>query len=76
MGKPSNIISKIGYHAVYSFWYALSLLPMWLLYVLSDIMSFILAIVVKYRKKTIEKNLLTAFPDKTDMERKVIVYKF
>lgn len=61
MGKPSNIISKIGYHAVYSFWYALSLLPMWLLYVLSDIMFFILAIVVKYRKKLSRKTFLLLF---------------
>jgi KDO2-lipid IV(A) lauroyltransferase len=40
----------------------LSLLPLWMLYVLSDITSFLLRYVIKYRTKIVESNIEHSFP--------------
>lgn len=54
------------------FWFC----PFWLLYFLSDILSFLLYYVFRYRIKVVEGNLLAAFPQKTDDERRLIAKKF
>lgn len=58
------------------FIYLISCLPFFMLYGLSDFIYFILYRVVGYRKKIIEKNLLIAFPEKTNAERNQIKKKF
>jgi KDO2-lipid IV(A) lauroyltransferase len=47
-----------------------------LLYVKSDILSFIIYHVVGYRKKVVLSNLQLVFPEKTERERKDIAKKF
>ncbi|HAO47299.1 MAG TPA: lysophospholipid acyltransferase family protein [Ferruginibacter sp.] len=64
------------YYIIYGFLYLLSLLPLRLLYVLSDLVSFFLFRVFGYRRKVIEGNLGIAFPEKTVAERKAIARKF
>ena len=58
------------------FFYVLSLLPMRLLYVLSDGLYVIFYYLIGYRKKIVMDNLLLAFPEKTDLERKKIARQF
>lgn len=53
-----------------------ALLPLRVLYVLSDVAGFILYKVVKYRVAVVRKNLAMAFPDKTEKERLKIEKRF
>jgi KDO2-lipid IV(A) lauroyltransferase len=64
------------YYLIFVPLFLLSLLPLRALYVLSDVISFLLFRVFGYRRKVIEENLLTAFPEKTVEERKTIARKF
>lgn len=54
----------------------ISLLPQSLLYLFSDFLYLLMCYVIKYRKKVIEKNLLFAFPEKTQAERNKIKRQF
>lgn len=47
---------NILYRILFAFLYLLSLLPLRLLYLLSDILFFPLFYVVKYRRKVVEKH--------------------
>lgn len=53
-----------------------SLLPLGILYLLSDFAYFIIYHVLGYRKKVVLANLLLAFPEKTEKERAAIAKKF
>ncbi len=64
------------YYLIYVPLFLLSLLPLRLLYVLSDLISFFLFRVFGYRRKVIEANLLIAFPEKTVAERNSTAKKF
>lgn len=54
----------------------MSLLPMWLLYLLSDGLAFLLYRVIGYRRKVVRSNLELAFPEKSEEEIKRIEKKF
>src|ERR1700742_2168615 len=62
------------YYPVFGIFYLMSLLPMWLLYGLSDVIAFILYSV--YRRKVVFSNLRIAFPEKTEQERLRIAKRF
>lgn len=64
------------YYLIYVPLYILSLVPLRMLYVLSDIIGFLLFRVFGYRRRVIEGNLLIAFPGKSVEERKAIARKF
>jgi KDO2-lipid IV(A) lauroyltransferase len=64
------------YYIVYGIFYAFSLLPFWFFYLLSNIASFLLMHVFKYRREVILYNLSIAFPDKTDAEKRKIMKGF
>jgi KDO2-lipid IV(A) lauroyltransferase len=66
----------IMYYIVYGLLYAVSLLPLSVLYILSDFAYFLLYYVFGYRKKVVMDNLLQAFPEKTLQERKKIAKQF
>lgn len=53
---------------VYYLFYALSLLPFRLLYVLSDAVYFLAYRVVGYRRRLVRANLTSSFPEKDDKE--------
>jgi KDO2-lipid IV(A) lauroyltransferase len=54
----------------------LAFLPIGVLYALSRVLAFVLERVVRYRQKTVAKNLLIAFPEKSAAERAEIAHKF
>ncbi|MDL5512080.1 lysophospholipid acyltransferase family protein [Arenibacter sp. M-2] len=56
--------------------YAISLLPMWALYMVSDFMYFVVYHLVGYRKKVVFSNLRNSFPTKSDDEIKRIAKDF
>jgi KDO2-lipid IV(A) lauroyltransferase len=63
---------KLLYYIVFAVWYVFSLLPLRILYVLSDLLFWLLYAVVGYRKAVIRKNLKESFPEKSEEElRKV-----
>ena len=63
---------KILYYIVLTVWYLLSLLPLRLLYVLSDCLFVLIYYVIGYRKKVVRENLSSSFPEKSAEElRKV-----
>jgi KDO2-lipid IV(A) lauroyltransferase len=64
------------YYLVYGLLYLISLLPMWLLYGLSDGLAFLLYTVIRYRRGVVVSNLTIAFPEKTDAERLAIARRF
>ncbi|HSC53863.1 MAG TPA: lysophospholipid acyltransferase family protein [Phnomibacter sp.] len=64
------------YYLLLAVIYLLSLLPMFVLYALGDIIGFFLFGVVGYRKKVVLKNLRNAFPEKTEKEIDAIAQKF
>jgi len=64
------------YYLIYGFLYLLSLLPMWILYRLSDLFYVLIYYVFGYRKAVVMKNLAIAFPEKTQQERTRIAKEF
>ena len=64
------------YYLVYGLLYLLSLLPLRVLYILSDGFYSLVYYVIGYRKKVVISNLKIAFPDKTEKEIKNIAKKF
>ena len=58
------------------FFRLLSYLPLPALYLITDLVYLIARFVVRYRKKVIDENLLHAFPDKSEKERKAIRNQF
>ncbi len=64
------------YYLVYGFFYLLSLIPWWVMYLISDGIYFLLYHVFGYRKNVVRKNLAIAFPEKTASERLVIEKDF
>jgi Kdo2-lipid IVA lauroyltransferase/acyltransferase len=64
------------YYIIYGFLYAISLLPFFILYRLSDLVYFLLYYVFGYRKKLVMANLSIAFPEKTEEEKKIIAKQF
>jgi KDO2-lipid IV(A) lauroyltransferase len=58
------------------FFYGLSRLPFFVLYLISDFLAFLASTVFKYRKKVILKNLRKSFPEKTEQELEVITKGF
>lgn len=64
------------YYVVYGLLYLVSLLPFWVLYIISDGIYLLLYYVLKYRRDVVMGNLQTAFPGKTAQERLVIAKEF
>ncbi len=67
---------NIIYFPLYVWFKLHALLPMRMLYVLSDILFFPLYYLVHYRRKLVQENLRNAFPQKNKQELKIIEKKF
>ena len=61
--------TKIQYALLYAWVKIHALLPMRMLYVLSDILYFLIYKVIKYRIKVVRRNLAASFPEKSEAER-------
>ena len=55
---------KFLFYIVLFVWYLLSLLPLSVLYVLSDILFVLAYYVLRYRRRLVRKNLMDSFPEK------------
>lgn len=60
--------SKIQYVILYSWVKVHALLPMRVLYVLSDILYIIIYKIAKYRLRVVRRNMKASFPDKSEVE--------
>jgi len=69
-------LTSISYKIIYGVCYAISLLPLSVLYVLADVLGFLLYYVVRYRRHIVHKNLTESLPDKTSKDIMRIEKKF
>jgi KDO2-lipid IV(A) lauroyltransferase len=64
------------YYIIYPLFYLFSLLPWRLMYFISDAIYGLVYYILGYRKDVVMKNLMIAFPEKTDTERTRIAKDF
>jgi KDO2-lipid IV(A) lauroyltransferase len=69
-------MGAISYYIFYGFNWVMTLLPLRVLYILSDFIYYIIYYVIGYRRNVVSTNLKNSFPEKTDEERKIIEKKF
>ena len=69
-------MAAIGYYLFYGINWIITLLPLPVLYVFSDLLYLVLYYAILYRRKVVADNLKNSFPEKTDEERKTIEKKF
>lgn len=67
---------QILYAVVYALAYVVSLLPLWLLYRLSDLCFLLVYHVIGYRRKIVRRNLVQSFPDKSIKDIRQIESRF
>ncbi|WP_217602803.1 lysophospholipid acyltransferase family protein [Chitinophaga sp. GbtcB8] len=64
------------YYLLLIFAYAISLLPLWLLYGVSDVLYLVVYHIAGYRRAVVHANLVQAFPDKSPKEIKQLTRKY
>jgi KDO2-lipid IV(A) lauroyltransferase len=69
-------MNRIAFVVIYPILKGISILPFSLLYLLSDIISFILFYFLGYRGEMIRKNILLSFPEKSIKEIRIIERAF
>lgn len=69
-------MKRLTYYLLYGLVYSLSLLPFWLLYLLSDGLYLLIYYIARYRRKIVWKNLSSSFPEKSATELKRIEQQF
>lgn len=69
-------MGAIGYYLALPFLYGIALLPFPLLYLLSDVLRFVLFTVIGYRKEVVLTNLRKSFPHKSELEIQAIASRF
>lgn len=63
MKRLRDILTALGWYPVLGLLHVLAILPLWVLYVVSDAVSCLLYHVVRYRRRVVRDNLTTCFPD-------------
>lgn len=69
-------MKKAGYYLSFVLWYIFSLLPLCILYIVSDLIYYPVYHLVRYRRKVVRKNLSDSFPEKSEKEIITIEKKF
>lgn len=69
-------MSKLIYALFFGFWWLLTLLPLSILYLLSDLIFVLIYKLFSYRRTVTVTNLQNAFPEKSSDEIQVITRKF
>ena len=64
------------YYIIFVIWFLLSLLPLRIHYIFSDIFYVLLYRVAGYRTRIVRKNLTTSFPEKSEKELRQIERRF
>ena len=57
-------MKQVVYYILRTVWFLLSLLPLWVHYLLSDLIYLILYRLIGYRVRVVRGNLESAFPEK------------
>jgi KDO2-lipid IV(A) lauroyltransferase len=69
-------MGAIGYYLFYGINWVITLLPLRILYLISDFLYLLLYYFPTYRRKVVSTNLKNAFPEKSEVELKCIEKKF
>jgi KDO2-lipid IV(A) lauroyltransferase len=69
-------MGAFGYYLFYGINWMVTLLPLRVLYILSDLLYLLLYYFPSYRRKVVATNLKNSFPEKTEEELKCIEKKF
>jgi KDO2-lipid IV(A) lauroyltransferase len=69
-------MGAIGYYLFYGINWVVTLLPLRILYLISDFLFLLLYYFPTYRRKVVSTNLKNAFPEKSEAELKCIEKKF
>jgi KDO2-lipid IV(A) lauroyltransferase len=69
-------MGTIGYYIFFGINWIITLIPLGILYIASDILYLLLYYFPSYRKKIVEENLKNAFPEKSEKEIALICRKF
>lgn len=67
------MLDRFLYYCVTLPW---SVMPLWLIYLLSDLFYFVIRFVIPYRKKVVLQNIQKSFPNESAAEHKRIQKKF
>jgi KDO2-lipid IV(A) lauroyltransferase len=70
------MMGAIGYYIFYGLNWIITLLPLSVLYIFSDLLYFVLYHIVSYRRRVVAENLKNSFPEKSEEELKTIEKKF
>ena len=76
MKSGKGLKEALFFYSLTPFLFMISLLPIWILYIISDFTFIILYYVFNYRKKVVLNNLKNAFPDKSEKELKKISKRY
>lgn len=66
----------LAYPLVFALWYALSLLPLCVLYAFSDMLFYPLYYLVRYRRRIVRRNLAGSFPEMAPVELRRVERRF
>lgn len=67
---------KVIYYLLMAVCYTISLLPFWVHYLIADVLYFLLYHIIRYRIRVVRTNLASAFPEKSEEERRRIEREF
>ena len=71
-----HIWDLIRYGLFYGFTWSIAVLPRPIFYGLSDIVAFVLGVVIRYRRQVVHTNLERSFPELPIKERRRIAMRF
>lgn len=71
-----NGLRRVTYRLLYAIWFLLSLLPLWVHYLLSDLLYLIIYKAIGYRVRVVRGNLEASFPEKSTDELRTIERRF
>ena len=69
-------MKSVLYYSAYALIWLITLLPLRLLFLISDFLFVILFFLIRYRRKVVIKNLVNSFPEKSPKEILIIARKF
>jgi KDO2-lipid IV(A) lauroyltransferase len=69
-------MEKTGFYLLKSITWVIHLFPLWVHYLVSDLLFILAYKIFRYRRKVVDKNLANSFPGKTQNERDQIARNF
>ncbi|MBQ5730364.1 MAG: lysophospholipid acyltransferase family protein [Bacteroidaceae bacterium] len=69
-------MAAVGFYIVKGIWFLMSLLPLKVLYFISDLLFYPIYYLARYRRKVVHKNMTNSFPEKSVAEIKKMEKEF